>query len=364
MFCSNCGKSLAGSAHFCASCGAAVEPAGGIPPDAGAETRMANRFDQTLAVPPQPVGPPPPGGPTCPWCGAVNPMGLVFCQFCGQSLSGQAAAAYAQASQPPGPPKAPWLRRGVQVAVLGAVAAAVALAGGVCVVLGGGGDDDTTPADGATATPTQTRAPGSPTGAVTATPPVSPTPEASPSPGATPSATPSATQTATATRTPPPGATATPTGTNTPAPTATTTPLPATSTPTSTPTATPTRTPTPTATATRTPTPTATPARTPVHYSLSAYFTESVYILPYDDHAVLCYQLSPQNVPFRIYFTKESNNGQQALGYVDDNGIGGGDCVQVPLDYDDVYGMGVYMEAYVDGQLVADAYVEANIAIS
>ena len=178
----------------------------------------------------------------------------------------------------------------------------------------------------------------------------------SPAASATPSGTPAATSTLTATAT----------GTSATAPTPTRTSVPPTNTATSTATRTPTR--TATATATRTPTPTATPTptptRTPVNYSLSAYFTDNVYILPYDEYAVLCYQLSPQNVPFRIYFYKENEYGETPLGYVDDNGIGGGDCVHVPLDYDDVYGMGVYMEVYVDGAFVADAYVEANIAIS
>jgi len=97
---------------------------------------------------------------------------------------------------------------------------------------------------------------------------------------------------------------------------------------------------------------------------VDADFADSVYILPYDEYAVLCYQVSPEDVPFRAYFTKGNQYGETVLGYVDDNGIGGGDCVQVPIDYDDVYGMYVVVEVYVDGVSVGSATAQANIAVS
>lgn len=228
------------------------------------------------------------------------------------------------------------------------------------MVLGGGDDDRNPPADGASATATPTATPsdttGSPTIAATETATPGSTRDASASPGTTPSG--------------PPAATATPAtaGTSTSAATATRTSVPptnsATATATRTPTLASTATRTLTPTATRTPTPTATPTKTQVHYGLSAYFTDDLYILPYDEYAVLCYQLSPQNVPFTIDFYKVNDAGTTYLGSFNDNGIGGGDCIDVPLDYDDAFGMYVYMEAYVDGALVADATAEASIAIS
>ena len=254
MFCSNCGAQLASSGRFCAHCGASQE----LPPEvfgAAGETRVAGGIDPSATVAPQAALPPEPWrGTVCAACGAANEEHVAFCQSCGRPVAG-----FVQQPQAAGPSPAPWRQRGVQLGALGAIVAAVAVAGGVCVALagGGGGDGGSPPASTASAT----QAAG---GAPTSTPPNDATPGAAASTGTNPSPTrrtgggsgaqapentPTPTQTATATRTPTPGGpgpsattpTQTPTRTATPVPTATPTPRPPTATPT------PTSTPTPTA---------------------------------------------------------------------------------------------------------------------
>ena len=71
VFCDNCGANLAGA------------PGGGMPPMQPAYTPPA----QPAGFPPQPGG-----GVQCPQCGTQNMAGTMFCDNCGASLQGVAAA--------------------------------------------------------------------------------------------------------------------------------------------------------------------------------------------------------------------------------------------------------------------------------
>jgi hypothetical protein len=227
----------------------------------------------------------PQSGPTCPFCGAVNQPGLLFCESCGSSLAREASPAAMASSGAGGGGINRWL-------ALGGIAVAAALVGliaGWCVAFGGGDDEDPQQLAAADATPSPSPEddPSPSQGPQeNSSPQLNPGRDPSPSPSPSETATPTNTvegETATATRTPTQTRTptATPTGTREP-----------THTPTATPTNTATSTPTPTATATNTPTPTptATPTPTPFDFHVSAYWDYSAYYV--GDYAYFCWTVS------------------------------------------------------------------------
>jgi zinc-ribbon domain len=287
-------------------------------------------------------------GPVCPWCSSPVTPGVRFCSACGSSVFREGFASPGGGGGGDGS----WFgRHWKALGGMGAGALIAAAISGSCVMFGFAGGDDNKQADaGQTATATTSASPAG-TATATATATQTGTPTATPEPGSTETPTPPATATraatATNTPTPRPGDTATPTPTRTPTPPPTPT---HTNTPTAT--ATPTRTPSPTATAT------ATATRTPITYRFSASLNKSTYFS--GETAVLCYHMEPQNIPYHVRVTQTAPGSPHIVAEFDDNGVGGGDCINLTVHPNDHPGFTLQVQAFI-GNVVPTVHVSATV---